>query len=134
MLARLETVSPRPLDLSPTMSGQPHRNFAVRKFLGFAARPELKAKFSGWVNVISVALRTPLCINAERLARPLGADAPLRRTWRLFQGIFDRKIAVRLARHCRRQVERRNDLRLLCFHNEFYLQRDRSTARREARW
>jgi hypothetical protein len=37
----------------------------------------------------------------------------LRRTLRLFQGIFDRKIAVRLARHCRRQAERRNDLRLL---------------------
>jgi len=28
------------------MSGQPHRNFAVPKFLGFAARRELKAKFS----------------------------------------------------------------------------------------
>jgi hypothetical protein len=46
----------------------------------------------------------------------------------------DRKIAVRLARHCRRQAKRRNDLRLLRFHNEFYLQRDRSTVRREARW
>jgi hypothetical protein len=37
------------------MSGEPHRNLAVRKFLGFAARRELKAKFSGWVNVISLA-------------------------------------------------------------------------------
>jgi hypothetical protein len=29
------------------MSGQPHRNFAVRKFLGFAARRELKAEVFG---------------------------------------------------------------------------------------
>src|SRR5262244_426129 len=41
------------------MSGQPHRNFAVRKFLGFAARRELKAKFSSWVNVISLASEDP---------------------------------------------------------------------------
>jgi hypothetical protein len=35
------------LGLSPTMSGQPHRNFAVRKFLGFAARRELKTEVFG---------------------------------------------------------------------------------------
>jgi len=35
------------LGLSPTMSGQPHRNFAVRKFLRFAARRELKAEVFG---------------------------------------------------------------------------------------
>src|SRR5262249_20663608 len=56
------------------MSGQPHRNFAVRKFLGFAACRELRAKFSGWVNVISLALRTQLASTRSGLACPLGAD------------------------------------------------------------
>ena len=57
------------------MSGKPHRNFAVRKFLGFAARRELKAKFSGWINVISLASRTPAPHHTRSgLARPLGAD------------------------------------------------------------
>src|SRR5215469_2596043 len=125
------------------MSGQPHRNFAVRKFLALPHAASWKRKFSGWVNVISLALRTELRINAERLGPSAGGRWPfqgqLRRRpepttedWNSHGSVpinfrapncgahgacsrefFDRKIAVRLARYCRRHAERRNDLRLL---------------------
>ena len=49
------------------MSGQPHRNFAVRKFLGFAARRKLKAEVFGLGQRDQLGLEDPARINAERL-------------------------------------------------------------------
>jgi len=93
--------------------------------ISWICRMELSAKLSGCINVITLALRTLL---GHRLDCPLGGPMPFHgRIHRmaelttedrnsygsLFRKFLTRKIVARLARHCRRRVERRNDPRLL---------------------
>src|SRR5215831_11581850 len=118
------------------MSGQPHRNFAVRKFLGFAAHRELKAEVFGLGQRDQLGLEDPaphqrgaawpVRWGPMAFPRPTSPKALSRRLktgtamalvpinfrapncgahGACSREFFDRKIAVRVATHCRRQAE-----------------------------